>query len=1172
MGHMVHLHHHSTFSWLDGYGTPDQIMDRIVELDQDTCAITDHGNVVGHVPWQKAAKKFGIKPIYGCEFYIVDNMRERTKIQPTLGASAIPHLTVLAHNEVGYRNLLRLNRVSYEEGFYYKNRIDWDELLKHQEGLIVLSGCVGGYPSRLLETKGAEACYDFLDKLSQRLDYLFVELIPEPGLGPSHATLEPLVKVAQALQLPMVLTADAHFPRPEDHPVQDIMLAVGTGQRVNQEDRALQLPAYQHTTGASELMDRARLVAPNVPDRVWVDAIRNTREIGDFCSLEELPRASKVVFAGYSPDKYPSTEEMLEHWIWDGLQDRINQGLIKEDDWWRELKQSKTSLTGLLSKIHENAGNGPVALDQKDTVKSRLTASPSQSTDSSINTLSNQSQKDLKSTTSAETTPAVTQTTSSRPRGKKIFSAVHVVQPSTTPKPTVSEDIRSKEKTSTLTPTVVDSVGSVLASAKDYAVRASYEFQVLKRKQFCDYILAVADVCRHIKSLGSLTMCRGSAGGCLLLWLIGASETDSLKHGLSFQRFYDDNRPDPPDVDVDFEQAYRQAAIDYIYDCYGKANCSQIAALSKLKAKGALQDACRALGIQRVEYAALSSALDAQDEDMDRQLEEVTDPKARAVLDRYPALEGFIRRMVGQYRQTSIHAAGVLVSNHPLHDVIGVVRGNDGQVVAAIDKKGAAELGFLKMDFLSVRGLDVVANTVRKLGQPMSWLTTLPLDDRQALAIGDAGMLAGVFQLDGGAAGRVSRQIGLTSFDDVAAAGALCRPGPGGWVETYKNHKDNPDEFAAYLKAMHPVAREIVKETYGILLYQEQVMHLARYLAGLEWPEVHQLRKGVADKAGLNPMTGDAWRAEWKTKFVGGCTGLGVHPTEAEFWWQSIQSHGGYSFNKSHCYTYGIIGYWMLFLKAHHPDAFYSAYLQLEDKEITIKRLIFEYRRLGGRVDLLDPAHSRETFSAPEAGRIVGGYQNLKGIGPKIASTLVKQGPFKSWEELLGTLGGSNAERIRATGCLSGEWSVQDLIVLAPWFPVPRTGAKEAAAKQEYGLMGTRDLPIGPPMDGDAFVAGYVTAAHVEQEKYIFMLEDEDGAIVFRVPYRYAKELGPKFAELKLADYVAVTGWWAGDVLYSKDVVVISSWPGHMFEPVKKKSSKDAKRDLVASLPDLPDF
>jgi DNA-directed DNA polymerase III PolC len=1277
---LCHLHSHSTFSLQDGWGLPDQIANRIKELGHGGCAITDHGNLFSVLPFNREFKKRGLKFIPGVEAYVVEDHTLRTNEQSLLGIDARPHVTLIAADQVGYRNLLALNRAAWRDGFYYKPRITWDLIAQHQEGLVVLSGCIAGWPSLLTINRGPEAAFEWVRYWSQRIEHFTVELDPAPCMGDSSSlATEILVKIAWELKLPCVVTADAHFPRPDDHAAQDLMQCVGIGKRLS-DKRDFRTPGYQYLCTAEELLQRCVDVAPSVPRWFFERAINHSMVIADKCEFE-LPRAKSVAFPGLREDQTPDLE--LAKWVNDGLVKRCSDGH--------------------LTMVSQDHGDW-------------------------INMLSR------------------------------------------------------------------------------YKQRVDHELSIIKEKGFANYILAVADVCRHMKARNTLVMVRGSAGGCLALYLVGASETDSLRHGLSFERFYDSTRDDPPDIDVDFERLHRDEAIHYVYEKYGRENCSQIAALTKLKAKAAVQDVCFALGIHRGEYSPLSDALDSTDEDVDTQLHQVTDPRALVALERYPAISKLVPQLVGQYRNQSIHAAGVLVSSEPLDQVIGVVLGSDKQTVAAVDKRGASDVGLLKMDFLSVNSLDVVARAIRRLGHSVDHLYSLPLDDEQALSLANAGVLAGVFQLSGGAAGRVCREIGVHSFDDVVAASGLCRPGPAEWVQTYKRYKDDAEELAEYLSYFSPEAASIIAPTYGVLLYQEQVMALAREFAGLSWADVHKLRKGVQNKLGLDPQTGDAWRAEWSEKFIAGALANGKRRSEAKFWWRSLESHGAYSFNmcvagdtvviragagkydtdpkitvrelfarqesetcvgwkirqgrlsilqmdddqrvrpaklkaiycngvkptlrlhlksgksirvthnhklltiggyvradkmqvsdqlvtmgdeeqriktgnwtwakgqsyegmgfqagelnpgyvdgrsinlkqahtevlqrakgkceqclrsydnsrfefahvksllncdgqydvyhgadniewlcnschkkfdyakgerkkrwsrglptvlddvvaitdggeidtydiemdseqhnfiadgvvshNSHATTYGLIGYWMLYLKAHHPDVFYESYLQLDDDKVTMKRLIAEYRARGGEIQLLDPAHSRETFTSPREGLLIGGYCNIKGIGPITAAKIAERAPYADWDDLLER----GLPRAVAAKLSVARQDTQSLVALAPWLPIERIGHRESALRSEYGVATLAHLkPYA--QESDALVAGYVMITDFGRDHVQFILEDEHQAVLVRVARKSVTgSLGQRVRRLECSDYVAIKGWWSGDALFIRDFALL---------------------------------
>lgn len=944
----------------------------------------------------------GLKPLLGCEFYIVDDATQQTRVQESLGANAFPHVTVLAMNGQGYENLLTLSRLSWEKPQrYYKPRIDFKMLHKYQEGLVVLSGCPCGYPTRLIAAGKEEEARQFLATQKSRIEHFYVELDPCPGLESSEKSLGKLVEMAYDLGIKSVLTADAHFPSPGDHLPEDILLCTGLGTTLDDPNRAIKLPENLYVCTRQELIERAKQTAPDIDERIWARAASYSEEIAQMCNVE-LPKGKKVVFHGLKPGNTAAEE------LWRC----VSSGLIRETE-----------------------------------------------------------KKNL-------------------PRDQ----------------------------------------------FWTYYERARYEFEVLSGKDFCDYLLAIADVAREMQARHSVVVCRGSAGGCLLLWLLGASVTDPIRHGLSFERFYDVNRPDPPDVDMDFEQGRREEAFQYVRDAYKPENCSQLAAISQLKARSAVLDVAAAYGIPRAEVAPLTAVLHSNDENVDRQLDEVTDPRALAVLEKYPQLR-VAQRLIGQYRQTSIHAAGVVISSMPIDKVCGVMTGKSGQAVAAVDKRGAATLELLKMDFLSVAGLDKVGATIRRLGRDMAWLTALPLDDKATLELANAGYLAGIFQLDGGSAARVSREIGLHSFEDIVAASALCRPGPGDWVSVYQENKRDPERFVGYLAALPPVIADIVRPTYGILLYQEQVMRLLREAAGMDWPDVHKLRKGIGDK---QP---EEWWNEYTGKFLIGCAQHGIAVSEAQDWWEKIKAHGGYSFNRSHCVTYGLVAYWMLYLKTHHPAEFYHSYVALESDAVTVKKLIREYRARGGEVRLLDPTHSRETFVSPEPGVLVGGYLQVHGIGPKMAEKLLDKAPYADWPTLYKAMRKDIRERVQATGVHAGLWDPQQTILTAPWFPVPRLGSEEQLWRQQAGLPKLGDLPHDRAVNGDVLLLGYVVATKFEKDRVAFVIEDETAAILCRVPSRQLAAIGDNFRGYQVADFVAVSGWWTSDTLYIKSGQVLKPRP-----------------------------
>lgn len=1002
---LTHLHAHTTFSFLDGYGTPEQIRDRLVELGHDACAITDHGNIIGHVPCYYAYKEAGINPILGCEFYVCDDLHGRDKLcAASTGTEGIPHITIMAQNQVGYANLLKMSKISSTEGFYFRPRIDLELIKRHQEGLIVLSGCPTGYPTRILRGEFSDGGDNYdrmlyhLHQMRNSIRNYYVEIVPQPGWDLSHKVAPLLWRAACQLGIPIVFTADAHFPSPKHYRYQDAMLAVGLRKTIDDPTREIKLPEYQYYCSAEELVERAQLVLPEVHRSQLEMCVNNSHLISQTCDVE-IKKAKSVAFPDIPECYLGDSSQFLWAEIGRGFTARLNKG---------EIPAHKT---------------------------------------------------------------------------------------------------------------------------QEYLDRAIHEYKVLNSKSFCDYILAIADLVTEMKKRDCLIMTRGSAGGCLLLWLLGASETDPIKYGLIFERFYDSTRPDPPDVDIDFEQNRRDEAIAYMYDKYGRDKCSQIAALSKLGPKGAVADACSALGIHRSEYGPLSEVMNDTDTDMDRQLASITDSRALKVLESYPNLADLIKGMVGQYRHSSVHAAGILISSDPLDDVIGVFESN-GKMIAAVDKHGAAKLGFLKIDMLAVQALDIVAAAAKIVRGNVSWIYDVrPLDDPNVMQTA-ANKINGIFQLDGFAASRALSAIHPDSFEDIVAASVLCRPGAADSIPIYRKNKVDKSEFDKYLASMHHKVAEIVSSTYGVLMYQEQVMRIARDVAGLEEKYVHKLRKDVGNKLGLDPINGDAWRAEWKARFISGALSHAqMSESESDYWWRQIEHHGGYSFNRSHALTYGVIGYWMLYLKTYYPAAFYEAYLQFEDDDIVRKKLIMEFMSMGGTVKIIDHKLSRQGFTSDGVSTLVGGYSDLKFVGPASAEKIVAKAPFSSEQEMINALPKRTRDLIIGSGFLSTDVRCMDprqLIAVAPWIPIPAMMAEDITIRNTYGYRTISELPQGNP-SGNTQVFGYVTGTDFKKDSIQFTVEDETGIVNVRLAKKNVKASGEKYRTINVGDLVTVIGWWSGD-------------------------------------------
>lgn len=1020
----ANLHAHTTYSMLDGYGTPEQIAERLTHLGQTACAITDHGNCYGHIPYQSAMQTADIHPVFGCEFYIVDDSSQSSsKFIKSLGVNGFPHITVIARTQAGYRNFLKLMEESYKR-FYYKPRIDLELLCKYQEGLIVLTGCPTGFPTRYIEAGKIDEAHAFIKTIRDRCERSYVEMVMQPGYPPSEIACMPLIDIAEDLGMQVVATGDSHFPRPEDHKYQDLLLHITFKVPVGQV-KPVTLPPYQYYSSALRMYERGIEMFDNATEihgyrpveSEWLcKAIELSDDIAHECQVE-ISKAKSIAF----PKPVGVTSDaMLREWMLEGLAMRKNTGKIPEG----------------------------------------------------------------------------------------------------------MEDA--------------------------YLERAEREFDVISRKGFSDYMLAVGDVCRWAKAQDTLVMCRGSAGGSVLLWAIDASETDPIAHDLSFERFYDDTRPDPPDVDMDFETWVRPKIIEYIFQKYGHEHCAQILALSLMRAKVAVVDTAQAYCIPKSEYAALSLALDSKDDDFDGQLEDLTDPAIMDVVRKHPRLRD-AGGLMGQVRQGTIHAAGVIVSAEPLHELIAVLEQPGKPPVSSVDKHAAAKLGFLKFDFLSVSAFDVLANACRKVGIKMADLYALDFDDPKVYETAKRGEVVGVFQLDG-AALKVGEQIGLDKFEELYAASALCRPGAMEFVPLYKKNKEQNDAFEAYIANMDPRAAAIVRPTYGVVLYQEQMMAMARQLAGFDWPKVHKLRKRVAAAS----FNGHALGAEFEDPFMDGCEKNGIPRKEADAWWSAIKQHGIYSFNKSHCVTYAIVSYWMLWVKTYYPDAYYEAYLAQEGQNgknpLLMKRLIIEWKKKGGKMQVFSRKRPTVHFTSPEPGLLCGGWADISGIGEVTAQKIIDNGPYGSWAEVATMVPTRVYGEIVETG-MTGEMTdnIGKLLHLAPWFPVGKTTPDIIREVEPYRISHAIHTPAELPIGEQKFsvkVSGYVSTrfkkprtGSFKGEQLIYTIEDETGIVSARVSTRN-KDMQIKVKDAwEVGDYVVAQGWWSGDgTLFISEFIMVKKW------------------------------
>src|SRR6185437_7637319 len=374
----------------------------------------------------------------------------------------------------------------------------------------------------------------------------------------------------------------------------------------------------------------------------------------------------------------------------------------------------------------------------------------------------------------------------------------------------------------------------------------------------------------------------------------------------------------------------------------------------------------------------------------------------------------------------SIHAAGVVVDANDLPDTVGTITQKDGTRIMACDMQQAAKQGFLKIDALSVEMLATVSETLARIGKNHDWLYQLPRDDKDTYAMLSQGRNYGVFQMKGATAGKLLVQMQPSQFSDLVALGALARPGPlqSGGAQEYIERKHGRQPMPRY----HPLIMDIVSETYGVILYQEQVMRIMREVGGMEWPEVHAIRKLVSKSGGPAAME------KYQPAYLQSAREKDVPAAEAEHIWVQCQRAGAYIFNQAHAAAYALIGYWSAYLKCHYPAIFCCCCSNHEKKEEYQRQILREFRQMGGRLELLDYNRSKDEFTTPEPSVILGGFRNLKGVGDTQARKLVEGQPYRNWMQFLLKCPSNMARDLQAAGVPSGQIDLDVALVLAPWY------------------------------------------------------------------------------------------------------------------------------------------
>lgn len=537
---------------------------------------------------------------------------------------------------------------------------------------------------------------------------------------------------------------------------------------------------------------------------------------------------------------------------------------------------------------------------------------------------------------------------------------------------------------------------------KEILERLNYELEIIKKSKFSSYFLIVQDFISWAKSQRIVVgPGRGSVGGSLVAYLLGITNIDPLKYNLLFERFLNPERISPPDIDVDFTDRRRDEVIEYVRQKYGISNVAQIITFGTMAARAVVRDVGRALGYP-YSFCDKIAKLIPQGLTIDEALAKSLELRALYEEDqKVQRLIEFARKLEGCARHVSTHACGVVISAVPLDEICPLQHPtqDDSAIVTQFEMKSLEDLGLLKMDFLGLENLTLIEETLKKIyaiHKKEIDINNIPLDDKKTFKLFQQGQTIGVFQFESEGMRKWLRKLKPSSFEDLVAMIALYRPGPLQFIETYIKRKFKREK----VEYLHPKLENILKETYGIPIYQEQIMKIAQELAGFTLGEADILRKAIGKK--IKDLL-----LEQKEKFIKGCEKNKIPEEIAKKIWNWIEPFGSYSFNKSHSVAYATIAYQTAYLKAHYPVEFMASLLSTKKADVErIAFLIEEAKRMGIEVLPPDINESYREFSVvPEKNQIRFGLLSIKNVGENTVEAILNErkrgGPFQSFADFL---------------------------------------------------------------------------------------------------------------------------------------------------------------------------
>ena len=881
MPDFLHLHCHTQYSLLDGASRIESLMDKAVADGHKGVALTDHGNMYGAFKFVNEAHKRKLKPIVGCEFYLVEDRHKKSFSRKLGQKDKRYHQLLLAKDEAGYRNLSKLCSLGFIEGIYGEYpRIDKEILMQYHDGLIATSCCLAAeIPSAILsgDLEKAETLVQWWHQLFG--EDFYIELQRHRGLedingsGKSQEDVnQVLLGFAKKYEIKIIATNDAHYVEEEDWKPHDILLCINTGSKLDDEKR------FKFSSSDYFFKTKQEMAAlfSDLPQ-----ALDNTLEIFD--KIQPLNLKRDVLLPAFP----------------------LPAGFATQDDYLRHL-----TFEGAVKRY-----------------------------------------------------------------------------------------------------------GSIAASVEE---RLNFELSVIKQSGYPGYFLIVYDLIASARAMGvSVGPGRGSAAGSAVAYCLGITNIDPIKYDLLFERFLNPERISMPDIDIDFDDEGRSKVIDYVVDKYGRNQVAQIITYGSMAAKMSIRDVGRVLNLELKEVDRISKSFPQQlglslrqvlaGNGVTKKLKELlnSDDVERAEkiigMSQQDDLVGLTLRtakeLEGNIRNTGLHACGVIITPGDISNYIPVATAKDADLlVTQFDNSVVESAGLLKMDFLGLKTLSIIKDAVSLVKERHDVsldMDEIPLDDEKTFELFQRGDTIGIFQYESPGMQKHLKNLKPNKFEDLIAMNALYRPGPLQYIPNFIARKHGKETIRYDLPAME----EILAETYGITVYQEQVMLLSQKLAGFTKGQADALRKGMGKK--MKKIIDELYPL-----FLEGCLSNG-HPKEAvDKIWNDWQAFASYAFNKSHSTCYAYVAFQTAYLKAHYPAEFMASVLTHNKNDITkLNFFLRECKAQSLSVLLPDVNESGINFSVNPLGQIRIGLSAMKNVGAGAVEELIREreanGPFLSFLDMM---------------------------------------------------------------------------------------------------------------------------------------------------------------------------